>query len=142
MTLPSNWTIFASGLAFGTASGLLLLLNGRIAGFSGVLGGVLIPERGSFGWKALFLAGVVLAGSVASWVFPGAVPSDYGVPIAILLLGGFLVGFGARMGNGCTSGHGVCGVGRLSKRSLVATATFVGTGFLAVTAMKMMTGGV
>jgi uncharacterized membrane protein YedE/YeeE len=142
MTLPSNWIIFASGLAFGTASGLLLVLNGRIAGFSSVFGGVLIPERGSFAWKALFLAGVVLAGSVASRVFPGAVPSDYGVPIVILLLGGFLVGFGARMGNGCTSGHGVCGVGRLSKRSLVATSTFVATGSVAVAAMKMMMGGV
>jgi uncharacterized membrane protein YedE/YeeE len=139
---PSNWTILAAGLAFGTASGLLLLLTGQIAGFSGVFRGVLMPERRAFGWKAPFLAGAVVSGGIAAQLVPGAVPSQWEAPMVIALLGGLLVGFGAHMGNGCTSGHGVCGVGRLSRRSLAATSTFVATGIVAVALTNLMMGGV
>ncbi|MGB5812566.1 MAG: YeeE/YedE thiosulfate transporter family protein [Polyangiales bacterium] len=138
---PSNWMIFAAGLAFGTASGLLLLLTGQMAGFSGVFRGVLMPERTSFGWKAPFLAGAVLSGGIAAHLVPGAVPSEYETPMVVVLLGGLLVGIGSRMGNGCTSGHGVCGVGRMSRRSITATATFVATGIAAVALRALMMGG-
>lgn len=139
---PSNFIIFLGGLAFGTASGLLLLLNGRIAGFSSMLAGVLMPERDSLSWKAFFVAGAVVAGAVTAPLFPGAVPATYETPFEVVLVGGFLVGVGTRVGNGCTSGHGVCGMGRLSKRSIVATLTFVTTGIVAVAFMRFVVGGV
>ena len=142
MTGPTNWIVFASGLAFGLASGLLLMFNGRIAGFSGVFRGVLMPDRDSFDWKLLFLTGAVVGGTICSYLLPGAIPSAYGGgSVAVVLLGGFLVGVGTRIGNGCTSGHGVCGFARLSKRSILATLVFVVAGVIAVALMNTMHGG-
>lgn len=120
-------TATSGGVLIGLAATLLLWLNGRIAGVSGLLGGVLFPRAGDVLWRAAFLLGlVVAAGAFMAWA-PGAATPRSGFPLPALLCAGVLVGFGTRMGSGCTSGHGVCGLGRLSLRSLVAVLTFMTT---------------
>ncbi len=125
------WSALAGGMLIGLAAALLLLLGGRIAGISGILGGLLRPSSGDIAWRLLFLAGIVLAPAILTRLvaFPAARIDADG---ATLVLAGLLVGIGTRYGAGCTSGHGVCGVARLSPRSLAATATFVAAGFLTV----------
>lgn len=127
------------GAMIGTSAALFLILNGRIAGIGGILGGWLdAPSRGS-GWRAAFLAGLVLAplvdGLVAS---PASVTVEASFPL--LAVAGLLVGFGARLGSGCTSGHGVCGLGRLSPRSMVATVTFMAVAILTVLVTRHLPG--
>lgn len=113
------------GALIGMAATLLLWLTGRIAGISGVLGGVLLPKRGEIAWRLAFLIGLVGAGAAWLWSVPGAYVPRQGFPPLLLVVAGVLVGIGTRMGNGCTSGHGVCGLGRLSLRSLAAVLTFM-----------------
>lgn len=115
---------FIGGLLIGLAAVLLLWLNGKIAGISGIVGGML-SERGSeFGWRAMFVAGLLI-GAFGYTFYAGGLPVAIPASIPVLVVAGLLVGFGTRMGGGCTSGHGVCGIGRLSRRSLVATGTFM-----------------
>jgi len=120
------------GLLIGLAAALLLLFNGRIAGISGILGGLIdanpISERL---WRGAFIIGLVCGAAVYSWIH-GGLPLQLQVRSSGLLLAGLLVGFGTRLGSGCTSGHGVCGLARRSPRSLVATATFIACGMLTV----------
>ena len=124
----NGWIAAAAGGALiGTAATLLLWLNGRIAGVSGVLNGVLTPKRGDVAWRILFLGGLVVGGGVYLTLVPAAYVLRSDFPLPALLLAGLLVGFGTRMGNGCTSGHGVCGLGRLSLRSLYAVLAFMST---------------
>lgn len=142
----TSWGLgLAGGLLIGAASAALLLLNGRIAGISGILGGVLSPARGETRWRALFVAGLVSAGAIALLVAPGAMPtteaSFAGRPLAAIAAAGLLVGFGTRMSGGCTSGHGVCGVGRLAPRSLAATAAFMLAGMITVALVGGALGG-
>jgi uncharacterized membrane protein YedE/YeeE len=112
------------GILIGAASGLVFLLLGRIAGITGILTGSWPAPRRWWTWRAAFLAGLLVAGLVGARVAPSHIRSPIAsVPLA--LVGGLLVGFGARYGGGCTSGHGVCGVGRLSRRSIVGCATFM-----------------
>jgi uncharacterized membrane protein YedE/YeeE len=112
------------GVLIGAASGLVFLLLGRIAGVTGIVAGAWPAARRWWTWRAAFLAGLVLAGAIGARLSPGAVVgSAASLPLA--LVAGLLVGFGARHGGGCTSGHGVCGVGRLSRRSIVGCATFM-----------------
>lgn len=113
------------GVLIGMAATLLLWLTGRIAGISGMLGGVLLPKRGEIAWRLAFLIGLVGAGAAWLWSVPGAYVPRHGFPPLLLVVAGVLVGIGTRMGNGCTSGHGVCGLGRLSLRSLAAVLTFM-----------------
>ncbi|WP_313253898.1 YeeE/YedE family protein [Stenotrophomonas sp.] len=113
------------GVLIGMAAALLLWLTGRIAGISGMLGGVLLPKRGEIAWRLAFLIGLVGAGAAWLWSVPGAYVPRQGFPPLLLVVAGVLVGIGTRMGNGCTSGHGVCGLGRLSLRSLAAVLTFM-----------------
>lgn len=130
-----NFTPVASlvgGMLIGAASLLLLHFNGRIAGVSGILGGVLRPSPGAFGWQAAFLAGLVGGGAALGLARPALFASDWLAAPMVTAAAGLLVGFGTRMGSGCTSGHGVCGIGRLSPRSLVATVTFVAFGMASV----------
>ncbi len=115
----------AGGALLGTAATLLLWLNGRIAGVSGVLNGVLTAKRGDVAWRVLFLGGLIVGGAAYLTLVPAAYVPRSDFPLPALLLAGLLVGFGTRMGNGCTSGHGVCGLGRLSMRSLYAVLTFM-----------------
>ncbi len=115
------------GVLIGIAGALLLLTHGRVAGISGIAAGVLAPARGEFGWRAAFIAGLVGGG----FLLRGFVPEVIGSPavggVGIAIAAGLLVGIGTRLGNGCTSGHGVCGLARGSVRSLAATLTFMAT---------------
>lgn len=117
----------AGGVLIGISATLLLWLTGRIAGISGILGGVLMPRSGDVTWRAAFLIGLIGAGAAHLWLVPGADAQRQGFPPLLLVIAGLLVGFGTRMGNGCTSGHGVCGLGRLSMRSFAAVLTFMAT---------------
>ena len=122
------WILAAGGgVLIGLSATLLLWLNGRVAGVSGILGGVLFPQRGDLDWRVMFLIGLVVAAALYLHLVPGAYVPRSDFPRGALVVAGLLVGFGTRMGNGCTSGHGVCGLGRRSGRSLAAVATFVAT---------------
>ncbi|MGE8212237.1 YeeE/YedE family protein [Stenotrophomonas sp.] len=124
----NTWiSALAGGVLIGLAATLLLWLSGRIAGISGIVGGVLQPRQGEVAWRAAFLVGLIAAGAAWLWLVPGAYTPRQGFPPVLLVVAGLLVGFGTRLGNGCTSGHGVCGLGRLSLRSLAAVMTFVVT---------------
>ncbi|RJQ49256.1 MAG: YeeE/YedE family protein [Gammaproteobacteria bacterium] len=113
------------GLLIGLAAAGLLLFNGRIAGISGILGGLLDLPRGDVSWRGAFIAGLIAGGLLLLWFYPQALalPPDYS--FATYAIAGLLVGYGTRLGSGCTSGHGVCGIARLSPRSLAAVATFM-----------------
>lgn len=115
------------GLLIGASAALFLVLNGRVAGISGILGGLIPPERGHVGWRLAFLAGMLVSAPV--YVMAGGTlpPVKLGASLPLLIVAGLLVGFGTRLGAGCTSGHGVCGIGRGSPRSIVATLVFMGT---------------
>jgi len=135
MTIDWNaftpWSALAGGVLIGIASAMFVLLNGRIAGISGVLGGLLKPQRGDIAWRVAFLAGLVgapLAYALFAEPIDVRVDADHGA----LVVAGLLVGIGTRYGSGCTSGHGVCGLSRRSPRSLVATAAFMTAGFVTV----------
>ena len=121
---------FVGGLLIGLAVALMLLLNGRVAGISGILGGLLTLRAGDTVWRAAFVAGLVL-GALA-YVSTADVPVRVLAPLLAILADGLLVGFGTRLGSGCTSGHGLCGMARLSRRSVAATATFFGVAMLTV----------
>lgn len=112
------------GILIGLAAVGLLYTNGRIAGISGIIAGVLHPEPDNTQWRILFIAGMLFGALLILWLFPMALAVHIDVPTAVIVLGGFLVGLGTRISNGCTSGHGVCGVGRLAPRSIVASASF------------------
>ena len=129
------WTAFAGGLLIGLAAALFMLLNGRIAGISGIVGGLLRPVRGDVGWRIAFVAGLIAAPIlVALFTAPPSPRID--ADTATLVLAGLLVGVGTRYGAGCTSGHGVCGLSRLSLRSLVATLSFMAAGFATVFVLR------
>jgi uncharacterized membrane protein YedE/YeeE len=112
------------GLLIGLAATLLLLLNGRLSGISGIVGAMLAPKSSDLGWRAAFVAGL-LVGALAYVLATGdAILLEMQASLPVLVVAGLLVGFGTRLGSGCTSGHGVCGIARLSKRSIVATSVF------------------
>jgi uncharacterized membrane protein YedE/YeeE len=124
----------------GIAASLLLIGCGRIAGVSGIAGNWLAGKAGDRVWRASFLSGLALAGLVASLFWDGAVGASPR-PLGLVAAAGLIVGIGTRVGSGCTSGHGVCGVSRLSPRSLVATLTFIASGVLTVTLLRWLGGG-
>ncbi|WP_215409001.1 YeeE/YedE family protein [Janthinobacterium sp. JC611] len=125
------WASLAGGMLIGLAAALLILFNGRIAGISGILGGLLRPRSGDLGWRIAFLAGLIGTPLLYQlWQALPPVQIDAGTPA--LIVAGLLVGVGVRYGAGCTSGHGVCGLSRLSPRSLAATMAFMAAGFLTV----------
>lgn len=121
----------AGGLAIGLAATVLLLTTGRIAGISGIVWGG-VTARGDRLWRWLFLAGLIMGPLPAHYLFEVPVPAPSAAPWWVAVLAGVIVGYGTRLGGGCTSGHGVCGLGRMSVRSLVATLTFMGTGVATV----------
>ncbi len=126
--MTTTWLIaLAGGMLIGLSATLLLWLNGRVAGVSGILGGVLFPGSGDVSWRVAFLVGLIAAGGLYMAFVPGAPLPRADFSRTGLIIAGLLVGFGTRMGNGCTSGHGVCGLGRLSVRSLAAVVTFMAT---------------
>ena len=124
-----------SGLIGGLLIGLavaLMLLNGRIAGISGIVGGLVNPKAGDTGWRAAFVLGLPLGALAYILVAGGPTPVDVLASPPAILIGGLLVGFGTRMSSGCTSGHGLCGLARFSRRSMVATAVFFGVAMVTV----------
>ena len=134
------WSALAGGMLIGLAASLLLVLHGRIAGISGIVGGLLQTPDGDHRWRIAFLGGLIAAPLL--WALSVGTPSiqvDAGYPT--LILAGLLVGFFTRLGAGCTSGHGVCGLSRLSPRSLVATLSFMAAGFATVFVMRHLFGG-
>jgi uncharacterized membrane protein YedE/YeeE len=133
MIVSTDWiAALAGGALIGLSASSMLGLSGRVTGVSGIVGGLVAPKAGDVAWRALFVAGLVLGGLAARAVIPGAFTAS-AAPLGLLAIAGLLVGFGTRVGNGCTSGHGVCGVSRLSPRSIAATLTFITTG--AITAL-------
>ncbi|MBM3116873.1 YeeE/YedE family protein [Jeongeupia naejangsanensis] len=133
------WSALIGGALIGLAASLLALGNGRVAGISGIVGGLLAPQRGETAWRLAFVGGLL----AAPWAYRlvAAMPrlrfdSSWGV----LIVAGLLVGFGSRLGSGCTSGHGVCGLSRLSPRSFVATLTFMAAGFATVFVVRHLIG--
>ena len=139
MTIDWNafapWSALAGGVLIGLAAAMFVLLNGRIAGISGIVGGLFSPSRGDLIWRAAFVAGLVSAPLLCAQ-FAAAPPLRIDAGYGALVLSGLLVGIGTRYGSGCTSGHGVCGLSRLSIRSLAATAAFMGAGFVTVFVMR------
>ena len=128
------------GALIGLAAASLLLSNGRLAGISGIVGGLLRPAPGEWGWRAAFVLGLLGGGGLFAAFRPAAFATA-ARPLPLLALAGLIVGFGSRLGGGCTSGHGVCGLSRLSKRSLVGTLTFMFTGIATVALVHLVGGG-
>ena len=133
------WSALVGGVLIGIAAAMFALLNGRIAGISGVISGLLKPMPGDLAWRAAFVAG--LLGAPLAYALFAALPKpQIAAPYGALVLAGLLVGIGTRYGSGCTSGHGVCGLSRLSPRSLVATAAFMAGGFVTVYVTRHLLG--
>ena len=137
------WSALAGGALIGLAATLLLWLNGRIAGISGILNGALPGARGGMrndlAWRLLFLSGLIAGAGLWLWFAPSTLtfaPRE-GYPLGLIIAAGLAVGFGTRLGSGCTSGHGVCGIARLSPRSMVATLVFMAFGAAAVFALRL-----
>jgi len=137
----SPLTALVGGVLIGISASLLLWLNGKIAGVSGIARGVLWaqswPDRQ---WRLLFLLGLILGGMVYVLLFPASVTPRQGYPLSLIVAAGLLVGFGTALSGGCTSGHGVCGLGRLSVRSLMATLTFLVAGIVTVYFIRNVVG--
>lgn len=129
------------GALIGLAASVMLLFVGRIAGISGILGGLLQSATGDRLWRIVFLGGLLAGGILMLFVLPQSFATPTSRHLPTVAIAGLLVGFGTRMGNGCTSGHGVCGLTRFSKRSLVATVSFMITGVIVATGMHALGGG-
>lgn len=137
MNIPTDWIrALAGGAVIGVSATLMLALNGRVTGISGITGGLVLPTAGDVRWRALFVGGLMVGGLLMLLAMPGAfTPSR--ASLATAAVAGLLVGVGTRVGNGCTSGHGICGISRLAPRSLAATVTFIAAGAVTV----LLTGG-
>lgn len=135
MTIDWNnftpWMSLAGGIVLGLASALFILFNGRVLGISGIVGGLLRPKTRDIVWRLSFLLGMLVAPSLYV-AFIGPMQASIDASWAMVIVAGLLVGIGTRYGSGCTSGHGVCGLSRMSPRSLVATLSFMAAGFITV----------
>jgi uncharacterized protein len=134
-TIVENFTPVSGligGLLIGLSTVLLILFNGRIAGISGIVGGLLARKGSEIGWRAVFVVGLLLGAFVYMLATGGALPVNIQASLPVMVAAGLLVGFGTRLGSGCTSGHGVSGIARFSKRSIVATLVFFVTAIITV----------
>lgn len=135
MTIDWNnftpWMSLAGGIVLGLASAMFILFNGRVLGISGIVGGLLRPKTRDIVWRLSFLLGMLVAPSLYV-AFIGPMQATIDASWAMVIVAGLLVGIGTRYGSGCTSGHGVCGLSRMSPRSLVATLSFMAAGFITV----------
>ena len=131
----------AGGIIIGCAALLLLLSIQRIAGISGIIGGLFPVIRHDLTWRLFFVAGLLLGGFVLAAVYPNSLAINLTYSTPALVVAGLLVGFGSRLGNGCTSGHGICGLGRLAPRSMVAVLTFMVTGIVTAVLVQEFFGG-
>ena len=130
------------GLLIGLSASLMLLMHGRIAGISGILGGLLKPRSGDVAWRILFLAGLVAGGIAFAIISPDSLADGLQRSTVTTAAAGLLVGIGTQLSQGCTSGHGVCGLSRMSPRSAVAVVTFMTTGLIAAYISQSIMGGV
>jgi uncharacterized protein len=137
----SPLSALAGGVLIGAAATVLFWSHGKVAGISGILGGIFVPGTLDRPFRFSFLAGLLLGGLMLLLGFPQIFASTVNLSFTRVAAAGLIVGFGTRLGNGCTSGHGVCGITRFSSRSLVATITFMATGFATVFAMRHIFGG-
>ena len=129
------------GALIGLAASMLLLTHGKVAGISGIYGAMLRQGTSERAFRPWFLAGMLSVGALVKLTFPAAFATTWSASLPVTLVAGLLVGVGTELGNGCTSGHGVCGLSRLSVRSLVATLTFMGAGFATVFVVRHVLGG-
>ncbi len=134
------WSALSGGVLIGLAAAGFVLLNGRIAGISGILGGLLAAPGSDRTWRIAFLAGMLITPLIA-WALFGLPAIEINAGLPIIIVAGLLVGIGTRYGSGCTSGHGVCGLSRLSPRSMVATTAFMTAGFITVYLVRHGIGG-
>ncbi|EIO4561276.1 YeeE/YedE family protein [Vibrio parahaemolyticus] len=126
------WESLFGGILLGISATILLLVNGKIAGISGIMNGIMSPKKGDYSWRLLFAVGMIAGGLISVLMLGVAVSSTANLSLGMVIAAGLLVGIGTRLGNGCTSGHGICGMGRLSKRSIVATCVFMAVAGLTV----------
>ena len=133
------WAL-AGGALIGISASLMLYFNGKVTGISGIVGGLVSRDARSPPWRLLFVLGLVVGGAFMVALRPAAFSTDGAPSIGITVLAGLLVGVGTRLGNGCTSGHGVCGMSRLSPRSIAATLTFIATGVVVVAITRALGG--
>jgi len=134
-----NFTPYSAmlgGALIGLSAAILLLFNGRIAGISSIMNGVFKSPKNEMGWRSAFLAGLIAGALLFQFIAPDFITPRQGYPLWLLAVGGFLVGVGTRLGSGCTSGHGICGIANLSWRSIYATLTFMSSGFITVYLIK------
>ena len=127
---PINGLI--GGLLIGLSTALMILFNGKIAGISGIVGGLLARKGSEVGWRAVFVMGLLLGAFVYMLATGGPIPVNLQASLPVMVVAGLLVGFGTRLGSGCTSGHGISGIARFSKRSIVATLVFMGMAIITV----------
>ncbi len=128
------------GALIGLSVSLLLLLNGRMAGISGIMNGVFSAPKKEEMWRAIFLVGLILGAVIFQLITNDSLQLRENYPVLLIIIGGFLVGFGTRMGSGCTSGHGICGIANFSVRSITATVTFMASGGITVFILKHLLG--
>ncbi len=126
------WESLFGGILLGISATILLLVNGKIAGISGIMNGIMSPKKGDYSWRLLFAVGMIAGGLISVLMLGVAAPSTANLSLGMVIAAGLLIGIGTRLGNGCTSGHGICGMGRLSKRSIVATCVFMAVAGLTV----------
>ena len=130
------------GALIGIAVSLMMLFNGRVTGISGILGGIIKPSKSDLDWRVFFIVGLLLGGFVLKFLTPEALIQNSSAEWFDYAVAGLFVGFGTLLGNGCTSGHGVCGISRLSLRSILATITFISFGVLSLLVFKLFRGSV
>ena len=135
------FTSLVGGIIIGIAALILLFCVRKIAGVSGIIGGLFPIVRRDAAWRLTFLVGLILGGTVLSQVYPKSIELELTYSTLALVLAGLLVGFGSRLGGGCTSGHGICGLGRLSSRSMIAVLTFMTTGIITAVIVGRFFGG-
>ncbi len=137
--MPSDW-IYAlvGGMIIGLAVSIMLLFNGRVTGISGIINGLFSPQKDDTLWRLTFVFGLFIGGILVKEVIPTAFTGGLTTPTWTVIVAGLLVGFGTIMGSGCTSGHGVCGISRLSIRSILSTITFIAAGVLAVVVLRKL----
>lgn len=128
------------GVLIGLAVSLMLLFNGRVTGISGILGGIIKPQKNDLNWRLAFIGGLLFGGFILQYLRPAAFVQLSSALRMDYMIAGILVGFGTLLGNGCTSGHGVCGISRFSIRSIIATLTFIVFGVISVLIFKFMRG--
>lgn len=137
--MGAYWLPLTGGLLIGVAVSLMLFLNGRVTGVSAILYGALVTrEKGDRTWRSCFVIGMLAGGFVLMLVKPDSFSGSLQTPVWTVIAAGLLVGFGTVLGSGCTSGHGVCGMSRLSPRSIAATVTFISAGVLAVAVFRRL----